>query len=356
MAASVKSETFVAGRRTLLKGGVIAGGVMLTGSLLRGTTACAQENNNALTKGDIAILQFLAAAELIEADLWQQYAELGGITDTASNPYQAALLNLDSDGSQYITSNTLDELSHAAFLNAYLASKGATPIDADPFRTLQGSKAQGAQNTGRLTKLTNLNVDTSWYTRYRSSKNPDSGATFPQAVVIQNRPAIPRSDADFDDPNLIQVIANTAAFHFGAIEQGGSSLYASLSRKVSSDEVLEIALGIGGDEIAHFLEWVDFAGNSVQAPLAPVTANGLTFPNFLTAGPSLQPNLIFPVPCEFLSASLPLCSIIRPLTDKFAGAQATVKFLTDMNLFQGQSSEFFTMLGNVAEAADAATR
>jgi hypothetical protein len=50
------------------------------------------------------------------------------------------------------------------------------------------------------------------------------------------------------------VIANTAAFHFGTIEQGGSSLYLALAQKASSTEVLEILLGIGGDEVAHFLE------------------------------------------------------------------------------------------------------
>jgi hypothetical protein len=64
---------------------------------------------------------------------------------------------------------------------------------------------------------------------------------------------------------------NVAAFHFGYIEQGGSSLYAAMSQKVTDPEVLEITLGIGGDEIAHFLEWVDFAGNGVQAPIAPFT-------------------------------------------------------------------------------------
>ena len=348
--------THSAGRRTLLKRGILAGGAIFGSHLIGGTSAIAQDHSGPLSKGDVAILRFLAAAELIEADLWQQYAEFGGITTTAQNTYQAALLNLDGDGSQYITSNTLDEVSHADFLNAYLSSKGARPVDLDSFRTLQGSKAKGAKNIGRLTNLMHLNVDTSWYTRYRSTNNPDMGADFPQAVVIQNRPAIPRTNADFQNPNLIQVIADTAAFHFGTIEQGGSSLYASLSRKVQNEQVLEITLGIGGDEIAHFLEWVDFAGNAVSAPLAPVSAEGLTFPNFLNSGPSLQPNLIFPVPCEFISSSLPLCAVIRPLTDKFAGARAVVQFLTEMNLFFGQSSEFFVILGELAEAADAAKR
>src|SRR5208282_1181586 len=176
------------------------------------------------------------------------------------NSYQAAFLNLDGDGAQYITSNTLDEVSHAAFLNAYLESKGAEPTDLDAFRNLQGSQATGAQDIGRLTNLMHLNVDTSWFIRYRSATNPDLGATFPQAVNITNRTAIPRTDADFEGVNHIQVIANTAAFHFGTIEQGGSSLYPALGQKASSLEVLKIIFGIGADEVAHFLEWVDFAG------------------------------------------------------------------------------------------------
>src|SRR4029077_4400191 len=81
-----------------------------------------------ITDGDIAILRFLAAAELIETDLWQQYNELGGVN--GGNPsYMAALSNLDGDMPQYITDNTDDEESHAAFLNAYLQSKGARAVN-----------------------------------------------------------------------------------------------------------------------------------------------------------------------------------------------------------------------------------
>ncbi|MGA9483177.1 MAG: hypothetical protein WBV48_14710, partial [Candidatus Acidiferrales bacterium] len=168
-----------------------------------------------LTNGDIAILRFLAAAELLESDLWQQYAELGGVTEGTQNNYQQAFQFLDGDGSQYITSNTIDEISHATFLNGYLESKGADPVNLDEFRILQVSQATGAQNLGRLTNLMHLNVDTSWCIRYRSTTNPDFGATFQQAIKIANRPAIPRTDADFDGANHIQAIADTAAFHFG---------------------------------------------------------------------------------------------------------------------------------------------
>ncbi|MGC2737376.1 MAG: ferritin-like domain-containing protein [Candidatus Acidiferrales bacterium] len=318
-----------------------------------------------LTNGDIAILRFLAAAELLESDLWQQYAELGGVTEGTQNNYQQAFQFLDGDGSQYITSNTIDEISHATFLNGYLESKGADPVNLDEFRILQVSQATGAQNLGRLTNLMHLNVDTSWCIRYRSTTNPDFGVTFQQASKIANRPAIRRTDADIDGANHIQAIADTAAFHFGMIEQGGSSLYQALSRKVSSLEVLKITLAIGGDEIAHFLEWVDFAGNAVQGPpfnfqnsQTPVTDNGLTFPNFNTTpgGPHFQTNLIFPVPCEFISPSLPRCAVIRPTDDKFAGALAAVIVLTNDGLFTGQKTEFFQVLKQLAEEADAVTR
>src|SRR5580692_1622759 len=312
-------------RRSLLKRGILAGGAAVvgtgTGLFSGGKSAFGQEfalgqdSGGALTKGDVAILRFLAAAELIESDLWTHYAELGGIGNNPPieidpnqqlNSYQTALSNLDGDGPQYITSNTIDEISHATFLNGYLESKGADPVDFSEFETLQGSTATGAENIGRLTNLQHLNVDTSWFVRYRSATNPDFGARFPQAINITNRTAIPITNADFDNPNHIQVIANTAAFHFGYIEQGGSSLYQALSQKVSSLEVLKITLGIGGDEVAHFLEWVDFAGNGVQAPVAPVSDQGLTFPNlFSPLNPHVQPSLIFPVPCEFISRNLP---------------------------------------------------
>ena len=364
-------------RRALIKGGLMAGGAAAIGAglLTNATPALADQDreddrdgDRGLNRGDVAILRFVAAAELIESDLWIQYNELGGLTsgipvevdpNQTVNAYQSALSNLDGDGPQYITSNTLDEISHATFLNAYLASRGADPVDFDAFRTLQGSKADGAENIGRLTNLGHLDVDTSWFTRYRSATNPDvnPGVTFPQAVTITNRRAIPLTNSDFNDPNLIQVIANTAAFHFGTIEQGGTSLYATLARKASSLETLHILLGIGGDEIAHFLEWVDFAGNGVQSPVAPVSSGGLTFPNFFVADkPITRPSLIFPIPASFIREDLPLCSTIRPITDKFAGAQAAIAGFVASGLFLGQSKEFLNLLNRMAEEADAAVR
>jgi hypothetical protein len=368
-------------RRSFLKGSLLAGGAAVAGAglLTNGTLASAQASTQAsgsLNSGDVAILRFLAAAELIEADLWTQYAELGGIganlpvevdpTQTM-NTYQVALSNLDGDGPQYITSNWKDELSHAAFLNGYLESRGAEPVNFDEFETLPGSTATGSTGIGRLTNIMNLNVDTSWYVRYRSATNPDLGATFPQAITLNGVTAIPRTDDDFGiiDPTFgvpgnahIQAIANVAAFHFGYIEQGGSSLYGSLIQKASDLEVIRIMFGIGGDEVAHFLEWVDFSGNAVQAPVAPFTdsISGLTFPNFFSPlNPQIQPSLIFPVPTEF-KPKLPPVSIIRPLTDKFGGAVATIKSFTADGLFIGQSKQFLNLLQKMAAEADSAVR
>jgi hypothetical protein len=355
-----------------MKSGILAGGAASIGVGLLTNGAYAQDvDNGSLDAGDVAILRFLAAAELLETDLWQQYEELGGVTlgpdgtPITQNNYQLALQFLDGDASQYITSNTIDELSHATFINAYLESKGADPVNLDEFRILQGSTATGAQNIGRLTNLLHLNVDTSWYTRYRSKTNPDFGAKFPQAITINDRPTIPATDADMGNANQIQSIANSAAFHFAAIEQGGTSLYAAMSQKVKLPQVLQITLGIGGDEIAHFLEWVDFAGNAVQGPPfnfkgsnTPVNFKGLKFPNFNTTPPNplLEPNLIFPVPCEFISSQLPHCAVVRPITDAAGGARAAAAGLTASGLFTGQSRAFLKALESLANAADAAKR
>jgi len=363
-------------RRSFLRGTLAAGSAVAGASALSSKNLLAQRRTEfgagQLTSGDVAILKFLAAAELIEADLWQQYAELGGLTPgqepvetapfTPMNGYQAAFMNLDPDGPQYISSNNLDEQSHAQFLNAFLVMRGQTPVNFEQFRTLPSSQATGAQQIGRLTNLMQLSVDTSWFTRYRSSTNPDSGITYAQALpalasgVFQ---AIPRTDADCASEDRAQALANTAAFHFAFIEQGGLSLYATLAQQVSDAQVLRVLLSIGGDEIAHFLEWVDFAGNGVQSPVAPVTdpVTGLTFPNFdATVNSLLQTNLIFPVPCEFINASLPLVSIIRPTGQGQINAVNFVNALTEDGLFIGQSQSFLQLLLEMAFAADEAVR
>lgn len=318
-----------------------------------------------LTAGDEAILRFVAAAEILETDLWQQYNELGGIQDSevpggsGNKPYTTALAMLDSDMSQYIHDNTDDEFTHFTFLNAYLKSRGGRPVSLERFRTLPSSKATGAQQIRRLTNLMDLTVDTTWWTRYRSSnKNPDFGDTFPPAVpgLLKGRfPAIPRSDADLTPPNHLQAIANTAGFHFATIEQGGTSLYPSLAQRASDPEVLRVLLSIGPTETMHFQTWHDKAGNA--PPLTDPT-NGLVFPDLNSrpfGGQLFQTNLIMPEPTIFLSRKLPKCSIIRP-TETQGAASGALKFLTNDGLFRGQSKEFFTFMKGLAQAADKAQR
>ena len=348
-------------RRAFLVRGAAVGALTLGGARLFIDTPAALAGD-ALPPGDVAILQFLAAAELLEADLWKQYNELGGVQDAevaggSGNPeYTKALEVLDEDMPQYIHDNADDEQSHADFINAYLQARGASPIDLDPFRTLPSSNAQGAAKVGRLTNLTELTVDTSYWTRYRSdSQNPDLGDTLPQAVpglAAGKFPAIPRTDDDLHPRKHLQAIANTAAFHFAAIEQGGTSLYASLAQRVSDPEVLRILLSIGPTETMHFQTWQDKAGNA--PPLTDPT-NGLVFPRLNTGNDTLQTNLIMPEPTVFLDRKFPICSIIRP-TETAGAALGAVNGLAASGLFKGQSQEFFAAATALAKAADAATR
>jgi len=252
---------------------------------------------------------------------------------------------------QYIIDNTDDERSHAAFLNAYLKSVGGTPVNLNKFRTLPSSQATGAKQIGRLTNLMNLTVDTSFWLRYRSHKNPDFGDTFGQFIKIVNRPAIPPHDFPMGS-DQIQAIANTATFHFPSIEQGGSSLYSTLGQFVTDRTVLKIMFGIGGAEVNHFAIWHDKAGN---AP--PVSVPGVTFPDMedFNGDSTRQNNLIMPEPCNFIAENLPDCSVIRPASKQQSGAVAAVNFLTSSNLFQGQSQAFFDFIAQLAQAADAAT-
>jgi hypothetical protein len=347
-------------RSFLFKGAALGAGTLLADP----TAAFAHGDGGkgGLRRGDLAILRFLAAAEIVESDLWQQYNELAGIQDSevpggSGNPaYTAAVAVLDEDMDQYIHDNTDDEFSHANFINAYLESHGADPINLDPFRTLPSSTATGAQQIGRITNLMQLTIDTSYWTRYRSdSQNPDFGDTLPQAVpglATGQHPAIPRSDDDLDPPDHLQAIANTAAFHFGFIEQGGTSLYASLAQRVSDPEVLRILLSIGPTETMHFQTWQDKAGNA--PPLTDPTT-GLVFPDLNADGELTQTNLIMPEPTIFLDRKFPICSIIRP-TETEGAALAAAKALTANGLFIGQSPEFFAAVTALAEAADEAHR
>jgi Ferritin-like domain len=350
----------ITSRRAFLGG---AGAVALGAGMLGGVSEAFGKGD--LTAGDAAILRFLSAAEILETDLWQQYNELCGIQDTAvpggsGNPtFTKIMATFDDDMAQYVHDNTHDEMTHFTFLNGYLKSRGAEPVNLDGFRKLPGSTASGAQKIGRLTNLMALTMDTSWYTRYRASrKNPDLGATFPPAIpgLLKGAfPAIPRSDADLKPAKHLQAIANTAAFHFATIEQGGTSLYPSLAQRVKDPEVLQVVLSIGPTETMHFQTWSDIAGDS---PPVKDPTNGLVFPDLNKrpfGGPNYQTNLIMPHPTTFLRSDLPVCSIIRPTNTKGA-AMGAATFLTAMGLFKGQPPAFFTALKTLARQADAATR
>jgi len=357
-------------RRSFLKNGLAAAGAATAGVGLLATSSSALAQQG-LTPGDAALLRFAAAAEILETDFWVQYNELGGIQDSeepdgsGNRAYTRALAELDEDMDQYIHDNTDDEFTHQNFLNAYLASKGAATISLEQFRTLPGSTATGSSGKLRLTNLTQLTLDTSWWTRYRSSThNPDLDPdfTFPQAIptlAVGEHTAIPRTDADTKNPKFLQAIANTAAFHFPTIEQGGNSLYPAMAQRATSVEVLRILISIGPTETMHFQTWSDKAGNAPPVTAVdPVTGVSVTFPDLNSApfgGEDFQTNLIMPEPCPFLSRKLPPCSIIRP-TETNGIAVGVVNFLTAMGLFIGQSSAFFTLLHNLAEDADAARR
>jgi hypothetical protein len=382
-------------RRSFLKSGMVAAGAATIGTtILPGTPVAfaGQEDDHApITKGDIAILTFLSALEQVEADLWIQYAELGGATNQGLSPidlpftgglapaYITGLMVLDGDMPQYISDNTDDEISHHRFLNNYLASKGAKTIDlTSQFAILPPSQVTGVPQKGRLTNLQQLTIDTSWWTRYRSeTANPDFGGKFPNAVpdlAKGQHPAIPVNNGDLEVDgqgnisNHLQAIANTAGFHFAFIEQGGSSLYPALAQKVTNLEVLRILLSIGGSEIAHFQTWQDKAGNATN-----ITDGDLTFPNLNTIGVDpntgatdttvanqFQTNLIMPEPTLFLNEKLGPVSIIRPTSTKQGGAVASVKSFVDDGLFldpaTNENTGIVQVLFGLAEEADAARR
>jgi hypothetical protein len=375
MAQSRNVQKRFANRRSFLKRGVWAAGAATLGAALFGHRQPAYSQQGRLSEGDIAILRLLAAAETIESDLWQQYSELGGVQDNevsgvnGGNPlYMAALQLLDGDMPQYIHDNADDEISHEKFLNMYLISKGAEPVNLDKFRRLPSSTATGARQIKRITNLTELTIDTSWWVRYRSTTNPDFGATFPDAVPSLDEgkhTAIPRTDNDLggNDPKNIsdslKAIAFTAGFHFGFIEQGGTSLYATLAQKVSSPEVLRILLSIGGSEIMHFQTWQDKAGNATPLTFFdPINKSTAIFTDLTMNQPdTLQANLIMPEPCEFLSPDLPKCAIIRPTGPGQIDAVGAINSFIKDGLFIGQpDDELNEMLLQMAEEADRAQR
>ncbi len=333
-------------RSFIAKSAAVGVGAGMAGVFAR--PAAAQDEPRSLpqkaTSGDVDILKFLAAAELVEDDLWQQYCELA----VRNRPYRNALERIDPSLIRYICDDRDDERSHAEFINAYLGSIGQTPVNLDPFRTLPGSRAQGSEGRGRLTNLSNLTIDTSWYNRYRGRGNPDFGDTFPQVARLQGVPTIPSRPRNVRRDEA-QALAHAAAFHFGTIEQGGGSLYTNLLSKVTSLDAVIILSSIGPTEIYHFAAFHKSLEN-----LPGFQGFGVSNPNLRSDTDRAQ--AIFPEPCKFFGNGFPLTSVIRPRETANAGAVASATALVQSGLFQGQPQAFLDAVVKLAKAADAAVR
>jgi hypothetical protein len=69
--------------RAFLKHGLTAGATGAGISLLAGSpVVLADDEHRHLTRGDVAMLRFATAAEILESDLWTQYNESGDVQDT----------------------------------------------------------------------------------------------------------------------------------------------------------------------------------------------------------------------------------------------------------------------------------
>ena len=370
-----------AGRRTFLKGlGTL--GAALSGGTLAPTASHAQAGRE-INKGDAALLRFAAAAEIIESDIWLQYAELGGVQDsdevfllasklipgypakaTGGNPkYTKGLQFLDWRHAAVHQRQHRRRAESRVFLNTYLDFKGAAMVNLDKFRTLRGSQATGAnKNFGRLTNLTQLTVDTTWWTRYRSrTKNPDLAIPSLQRIptlATGKHTAIPRTDSDTPTTISPRPSQIPPGFHFAWIEQGGTSLYPQVrSACAQSRSLAHIAKHRRHRDLS--LSDVARQGGQRQGPVQcdrPSDRGEVTFPDLNTPpDEDLQTNLIMPEPTVFLSRQFPPCSIIRP-TETRGAAMAAVTALTDDGLFIGQSSEFIALLKHLAAEADEARR
>ena len=177
---SSSSTVSTQSRRSFFKMTAAGAAMAIPGfALMNGTEIVFAGPTPSLNDSDVAVLQFLAVAELVESDLWGQYCELA-----TNNPsYRNALQKIDESLPDYICGVLEDERSHATFINAFLVAAGKTPINLDPFRTLPSVPVEGAKSIGRLTNLTNLTVDTSYYQRYRQAGNPDFGDAFAQMLA-----------------------------------------------------------------------------------------------------------------------------------------------------------------------------
>lgn len=359
-------EKMSLGHRGLMTSGMLAASVAAAGAMLSQLrhTSFGQKldfTQSRLNKRDLAILRFLTVVEQIERDIWQQYNELGGVTDGMQNGYQLALQFLDQDSSRQISNEYIDEVSHARFLSEVLKSEGAEPVDLEEFRTLRGSAAPGALDIGRLTNLMQLNVDTSWLARYCRADKRESRLPGFQTMRVLGSQSIPRGEADLCEPEHAQEIANVAAFHFGHLACRVLSLYANLCKMERRVKVLRIILGIGGQEVSHFLGWIDIASKVTTGslfrfdiPQTPIKCHGPALDELSTAPRHLvsEAGKIFSAYGGWVRTDLPVTSILALIDDELRGAVATIHCLTQDGIFVGQSNEFMRMLMALAREAD----
>ncbi|MDQ6705148.1 MAG: hypothetical protein M3Z85_04175 [Acidobacteriota bacterium] len=328
-------------RRSFFRGAAAAGASVGLSTLAGVRPAVAQVAPK-ITPGDFDILRFLAAAETLETDLWDQYWELAA----GNEAYGRALNKIEDELVTYTCDVAANERSHEQLINAFLVANGQAPVLLDDFRTLPSSKAIGAQQLGRLTNLLSLTVDTSWYLRYRDPGNPDFGDTYPQFVEIKDKAVIPPSDHISEES--MQLIANSAAFHFANSEELGASIYPALAQKVTNIEVLKILLSIGPTEAYFFA-----AFHQSLEGLPAISGDGLVFPDVKTdhlGGHHIPRN------SKFLQPGLPQTRVIRPISTALAGAVNQIVSGTKANLFKGQSGQFFDFMMGLAIKADAAVR
>ena len=335
-------------RRSFLKRLGLAGAAAPLGAtLLSGgapAVARAQSAPAGYTQGDLAILRFLAMAELLGQDLFGQFAEVA----VGNKPFQAALQRINFDLPNYLKQTARDEATHAVFVNAYLQRIGQAPVNLDAFRTLPGSQATGSSRALRLTNLTALSPDTSFYNRFRKNVNPDFGPDAEQIATIINQPGIPVDDSV--SAAGLDVAAHTAAFYFPFQSQGEVGLYGSFMPKITNPEVSQIFAGIRPIEGVH----LDIAQAALVTSPGLIAGGNAQFPDLLNRHNYARK--LSPGPTTFISGDLPAVAVARPSSTAVIGAVQVVRRLTAAGLFNGQSATFMSMGMEMAMAADAAVR
>ncbi len=340
----------------------------------------------ALSEPDVAIFRFSLANELIGGDFWSQYAN-----QVLYNPaYTAALRAIDPMLPRYVLDTVRDEMSHGLFLTALARTLNIEPVNLDPFRTLPDTGAAALTTAGqpvtdpqlatamqqmtaagialpppgtrRIVNLTALNLDTSWFNKYRTASNPDLQPESPMLLALQNQQTIPTGPmtggAAAGD---MQLLAQAAVLHMSQNEQTESSTYLALGAFIRNRELLGLMSSILPVEMMHYTAFQ----TSVARMTAP--APGSTTPPAGNTGAAMTlrtlniggqansiPLPVLPAPAP-VYAGLPPVSVVRPRRISKAGAVATAQKLVAANYFAGQPATFMDMMMTMARAADSAS-